>query len=94
MNNLTKQMPAKPKTKSIDNINIELAKYELIIRQTKCKIKKILSQSFMDFLLNDFEYLTRLEVSIRYNIIPEDIQPKLNKLVRRYKNISLSPFDW
>lgn len=81
------KMPTKKITRSIDNINKEIADFELMLSVLKFKISKLLSYSFSNQLLKDFEFVVKTDILLKYNIIPKDMN-EINILIDRYKKIS------
>ena len=84
--NMTK-MPSKKITRSIDDINKEIANFELTLSVLKFKISKLLRYSFSNQLLVDFEFVIKTNTLLKYNIIPKDIN-EIDVLIDRYKEIS------
>ena len=58
-----KHMPAKSKTKSVDNICFRLAKYEHMALLTREKIRTLLKHIYSTQLLDDYEFIM---ISISY----------------------------
>lgn len=83
--NMTK-MPSKKITRSIDDINKEIANFELTLSVLKFKISKLLRYSFSNQLLVDFEFVIKTNTLLKYNIIPKDIN-EIDVLIDRYKEI-------
>ena len=81
------KMPSKKITRSIDNINKEIANFELTLSVLKFKISKLLRYSFSNQLLVDFEFVIKTNTLLKYNIIPKDIN-EIDVLIDRYKEIS------
>ena len=81
------KMPTKKITRSIDNINKEIADFELMLSVLKFKISKLLRYSFSNQLLKDFEFVVKTDILLKYNIIPKDMN-EINILIDRYKEIS------
>ena len=81
------KMPSKKITRSIDDINKEIANFELTLSVLKFKISKLLRHSFSNQLLVDFEFVIKTNTLLKYNIIPKDIN-EIDVLIDRYKEIS------
>lgn len=81
------KMLSKKITRSIDDINKEIANFELKLSVLKFKISKLLRYSFSNQLLIDFEFVIKTNTLLKYNIIPKDIN-EINVLIDRYKEIS------
>ena len=81
------EMPSKKLTRSIDDINKNIAYFELSLSVLKFKITKLLKCAFSKQLLNDFEFVVKTETLLKLSIIPKNIK-EIDVLIDRYKVIS------
>ena len=84
MNELNnKFMPSKDSTKSLDNVNLKIAEYELMANCILQKIRKILRVSFSEALLIDYEFAIAALTMLKMGILPKEIKT-LSYLYKRY----------
>jgi len=82
---LGKGMPSRKLSKSLDEFNTKIAKYELISLSIIEKLRKILRIGFSESLLTDYEFTVSALTLLRLNIMPRN-----NKhLIKLYKKYSI-----
>lgn len=81
-----RSMPAKQKTKSVDNICYHLLKYEQMALLVRDKIRSLLEHIYTKQLLDDLEFIIISITLFRMNIVPEEIT-HIRKLYIHYSNI-------
>ena len=84
-------MPSKIKSKSIDNLNRRLARYELMALYTYEHIKGILRYAWSPSLVEDFEFIVMVMTLLNLNLVPREIR-RVKALYRRYSQVNLTEF--
>ena len=75
-------------SKSLNDFNKAIAKYEIIVSVIIQKIRKILSLGFSYQLLDDYEFLISAQTLLRMDILPRHLK-HIRFLYKRYSSVSI-----
>ena len=83
-----RSLPKREKSKSLNNLDKRIVKYELLAHELHEHLRQILRYGVSETLLNDYEFVISALTLMKLNIYPRNAK-HLKEIYIRYKDINI-----